>query len=1043
MPFQPDDLTDLAEELRRAGYNIGTQQYVAAHDLLIALAAHGRAPADPREWRSLFAPIFCSTPAEQEAFPERFARWLERRGMAPAIAPEPVRRSAKSRGGSLRSRPRLLAAVAVLAAIAGAVYLFGQAEYTLAGRITGGAARTPLPEAKVFFDNAPQPLPINDKGEFRVAYRARRLDVLRGVEKRSLRVEHPGYATPRPRVIEDHPPQFLEITLTQQQGGSPEQRDKVGTGPGGAVPDGAAPAATPAVESRAAWRESRWVRVALAALPLILCLLWWLRERRRRRLVLEKLQAAGNPRMEKIVVRGATERLFQSAAFRRTIAELRRHRALRARDLDVTATVRATIRQAGLFAPQYKMRKALPEYLLLIDRAGANDEQARLADEIYRRLTDGGVFVERYYFQGDPRLCRRFEPQPAALSLAELAARHPDHFLLLFSDGAELLNSLTGEPERWLDSFEHWPHRALLTPEPRRHWGYREAALAERDLLVLSASEEGLASLLESVQPAPSAKPAAPDRFPALIAERPRRWIERQTPRPEAQDRLLAQLREYLDPPSRRWLAACAVYPAISWDLTLYLGERLLGRRDDFEARLLALVRLPWFRYGTMPDWLRERLFDSLDDADEKRVRELIEEMLFSAADPPKDGVELEFARGPAKRRLRDLVRAGRERGPLRDHVFLRFMSGRKVRKLGFDLPMRLRRIFYPNGEPWLGFRPLVALLLAVAVSAAIWFATAPGGGLPPLFRGDLRSFEYVTVTLDEYGKEVSRRTLRGEEFVQDLGNGVTIEMVQIPEGEFEMGSTDAEVEAAWVDRRRYDELYKQEAKKEWYTAETPRHRVRIAQFFMAKFEVTQRQWRAVAALPKVKIDLNADPSKFKGEDLPVEQVSWEEAKEFIARLNVRLGLNETNGYRLPSEPEWEYAARTGGNALFGFGANINPDIVNYAGVAPYGKAAEGAYRNGTIPVGSLGVANAWGLFDLHGNVWEWCEDQYHDSYNGAPADGRAWVDLNDAGSSRVFRGGGWNGIAVFCRSADRYFADPGLRVDDLGLRLVRIGRIP
>ncbi|MFN0088272.1 MAG: SUMF1/EgtB/PvdO family nonheme iron enzyme, partial [Blastocatellia bacterium] len=900
------------------------------------------------------------------------------------------------------------------------------------------AERLPLPGAKVFFDNSPQPLPVNDKGEFRVSYRARRLDVLRGVEKRSLRVEHPGYAT-QPRSIDEHPPQFQGITLTKLQDRSSERTDRLGEGLGGAIPGGATPTATPVAQPMPGWRESRWKRAALAALPPVALLFWWLWERRRRRLVLEKLRAAGNPRMEKIVVRGATERLFQSASFRRAIAELRRHRATRARDLDVPATVRATIRQAGLFAPQYKMRKALPEYLLLIDRAGANDEQARLADEIFRRLTDGGVFVERYYFQGDPRLCRRLEPQPVALSLAELAARHPDHVLLLFSDGAGLLSPLTGEPERWLETFDHWPHRALLTPEPLRHWSYREAALAERDFLVLSASEDGLASLLEAVQTTPPTKPAATDRFPALIAERPRRWIERQTPRPEAQDRLLAQLREYLDPASRRWLAACAVYPAITWDLTLYLGERLLGRREDFEARLLALVRLPWFRHGTMPDWLRDRLIDSLDAADDKRVRDLIEEMLLSAADPPKDGAELEFARATGKWRLRDLVRAGRERGPLRDHVFLRFMSGRKVRKLGFDLPMRLRRIFYPNGEPWLGFRPLVALLLAVAASAGIWFATARGGGLPPLFRGDLRSFEYVTVTLDEFGKEVDRRTLRGEEFLQDLGNGVTIEMVRLPEGEFEMGSTDAEVEAAWADHKRYF----QDARKEWYTSETPRHRVRIAQFFMGKFEVTQRQWRAVAALPNVKIDLNADPSRFKGEDLPVEQVSWEEAKEFIARLNARLGLSETNGYRLPSEAEWEYAARAGSVTSFAFGNTINSDIVNYHGNYPYGKPSKGLYREGTIPVGSLRVANVWGLFDLHGNVWEWCDDQYHDSYNGALADGRAWVDLNDAGSGRVIRGGGWIYGAVHCRSAYRGHADPGYRGDYVGLRLVRAGRIP
>ncbi len=287
---------------------------------------------------------------------------------------------------------------------------------------------------------------------------------------------------------------------------------------------------------------------------------------------------------------------------------------------------------------------------------------------------------------------------------------------------------------------------------------------------------------------------------------------------------------------------------------------------------------------------------------------------------------------------------------------------------------------------------------------------------LPPL-----TGFEFETVTLNERGKETDRRTLSARHYVEDLGDNITLEMVEILGGKFTMGSSKGE-EGSYDDER-------------------PQHEVRVPPFFIGKHPVTQAQWRAVARLPKVKIDLKPDPSHFKGDHLPVESVSWDEAKEFIARLNAKLGLGEENGYRLPSEAEWEYAARAGSQTAFAFGETINPEIVNYQGDYPYGQAPKGKNRGKTVEVGSLGVANAWGLFDMHGNVWEWCEDQWHDSYEGAPADGSAWVDISEGALYRVYRGGGWGGSAAICRSAFRGHDSPGNRVHDLGLRLSRTYR--
>jgi formylglycine-generating enzyme required for sulfatase activity len=166
---------------------------------------------------------------------------------------------------------------------------------------------------------------------------------------------------------------------------------------------------------------------------------------------------------------------------------------------------------------------------------------------------------------------------------------------------------------------------------------------------------------------------------------------------------------------------------------------------------------------------------------------------------------------------------------------------------------------------------------------------------------------------------------------------------------------------------------------------------VTVGSFYIGKFEVTQRQWRAVALMPKVNRDLNTNPSQFAGDDLPVEQVSWDDAMEFCARLSRATGRS----YRLPSEAEWEYACRAGTTTAFSFGETITAGVENYNGNYPWRDAVKGAYREKTVAVGSLGVPNGFGLYDMHGNVGEWCMDNWHENYSGAPGDGSVWEGGN------------------------------------------------
>jgi formylglycine-generating enzyme required for sulfatase activity len=196
---------------------------------------------------------------------------------------------------------------------------------------------------------------------------------------------------------------------------------------------------------------------------------------------------------------------------------------------------------------------------------------------------------------------------------------------------------------------------------------------------------------------------------------------------------------------------------------------------------------------------------------------------------------------------------------------------------------------------------------------------------------------------------------------------------------------------------------------------EYPQHRVTVQPFYIMVSEVTQAQWKAV---------MGSNPSYFKEDNLPVENVSWNDCQEFIEKL---YKIDPVAEYKLPSEAEWEYACRANTRTRFCSG-NREIDLVRVGWFS-------GNSHNKTHPVGSL-EPNLWGLYDMHGNVWEWCEDWYHDSYKGAPQTGKAWE--TGEGTYRVMRGGSWYSYGGYCRSASRDWYKPETRNGYVGFRLVR-----
>lgn len=280
----------------------------------------------------------------------------------------------------------------------------------------------------------------------------------------------------------------------------------------------------------------------------------------------------------------------------------------------------------------------------------------------------------------------------------------------------------------------------------------------------------------------------------------------------------------------------------------------------------------------------------------------------------------------------------------------------------------------------------------------------------------------------------------RVQHFVEDL-NGVPLQMILIPEGKFIMGSPESE-----------------ESSNE---SERPQHSVQVTSFFMGRYPITNAQWNFVVSLPQQQQKLDFKNSNDQ-DNHPVTEVSWDDAMEFCARLSLYTKKN----YCLPSEAEWEYACRSliseeltveewnkKYHQPFHFGETISTQLANYDGNYTYGRGKKGDYRKKTTAVDFFKVANAFGLSDMHGNVWEWCADPWHGNYQGAPQDGRVRDEPNKNDNyyqniannlanllkdnrDRVLRGGSWDDFPSDCRSAYRYKSAPDHTNDIIGFRV-------
>lgn len=687
-----DDLVDLGVALRRAGAKVSLPQLLATERLLLRLAAEDGLPASRLLLASWIAPVLCTNAAEQRAFDDLYARWLRERFEDTAASPPPAP-TPSSATQAMPPAPREWRSVTIGIALA--------MTFAILAGVIGVRVYTST-------DSGPAP---------------------------------------------------TQTSAAAPASGAAASTIVPATGSGGLAFvqrfDFAASAPPPTLAERVLARN-----LAIVAAPLLLYALWMLRWLLLRP-VLQRIASRAPRQFSEVHVPGSVRRLMPNLPLRRLAQELRRRRDVASNELQLEPTVHATLARHGNFTP-VRGSRVEPDYLALIDREGLSDHQARLAAEIVDELSRSDVLIDRYDFTRDARIVRsRGSGVRQIVELSELQERAPNHFVLVFGDASGCLDPRTGEAAAWTHVLAGWSRCVLLTPLPVARWGRREWTLQRLGIEVLPLDAHGLHGLVGAMSgfatPSMSGQPSTRTGIPVFDDMR-QRWLERDAPTTPTVDALVDGLRTELGARGLAWLASCAAYPEVHWGITLKLGAVLVPDPTSFEDLLPRIARLVWFREAYMPDWLRERLLAELSTRDERATRTALREMLKSAA-RGGDDVPLFIAQGePAaqetwwrrverwwkargdERRAQEILRNAERDSPLRDHVFLRFLSGAHRRRIDLLAPLALLSSLTTGTS-------LQALLLgASAIVASIGLALS----WPPVHLGQAsESLAWLSFTAD------------------------------------------------------------------------------------------------------------------------------------------------------------------------------------------------------------------------------------------------------------------------------------------------------
>jgi formylglycine-generating enzyme len=477
------------------------------------------------------------------------------------------------------------------------------------------------------------------------------------------------------------------------------------------------------VQPRSPWEV--WISKyhgLLKALTLLLLgfLMWaWVtwREKKRRTLIAEVDRSSKAPYIWNIKINDLLEP-EAGDDFQLALNKMRRRSQDEMVQLDMAATIKATVQRGGMPEIKYKQLTKPTEYLLLIDRQYTGNHRAQLFDSLYAAFKRADVLVDRYFFDGDMRLCYK-EHSSDGVSLQVLQKLHGQSRLIVLSNGYQLLSSMTGQLAPWTTFLQHWRERSILTPTPTDEWGRREEQL-DTQFTVMPSSLQGLNYLIECLD---SGEESDIHAWKQQVADAPREQIY------EEDGGLISTLKKHYEPAMVHWIAACAVYPTMHYDLTLYLGQEIMGGAVT-TGQIAELTRLPWFIIGEMPKDARIELLSYLEQQEPallERLRWALHKLLTDNH-PPKNSVAYDNYRMSAamnewlitpdkkrKKALEQEIAAMLDKGIDADVTVVKYLD-RERNALDFVVPDAWKKQLYPAGSKALGIKSLFKDLLYYAL---------------------------------------------------------------------------------------------------------------------------------------------------------------------------------------------------------------------------------------------------------------------------------------------------------------------------------------